>query len=62
MLVESLGCTDGKLFGSDEGIQMGSTYGKVLGTILGNVDGITLGIDVETELCSLDRYFGVLMM
>ena len=29
----------------------------MLGTIIGNVDGTTLGIDVETELGSLDESF-----
>ena len=29
----------------------------MLGTIIGNVDGTTLGIDVETELGSLDGSF-----
>ena len=33
---------------------MGSNDGKVIGTMLVNVDGITLGIDVGTELESLD--------
>ena len=33
---------------------MGSTDNKVLGTILEDVDGIKLGIDVGTELDSLD--------
>ena len=28
-----------------------------IGTILGNVDGITLGLDVETYMGSLDGYF-----
>ena len=34
MLGVSLGSTDGKVLGSDEGIKLGSTDGKVLGTIL----------------------------
>ena len=29
----------------------------MLGTVTGNVYGIKLGIDVETELGSLDKYF-----
>ena len=37
---------------------MGSTDDKVIGTILGNVGGITLGIDVGTDLISLDGFFG----
>ena len=57
MLGESLVYTDGKLFGSDEGIRLGSTDGKVLGTILGNVDGITLGLDAGKEPGSLDGSF-----
>ena len=28
----------------------------MLGTVLGNADGITLGIDIEIELDSLDGY------
>ena len=51
------GCTDGKVLGSDEVIKRWCTDGKVLGTIIGNIDGNTLGIDVGTEYCSLDRYF-----
>ena len=34
-----------------------TTYGKVLGTIFGNVDVITLGIDVGTDMGSLDVSF-----
>ena len=49
-----MGYTDGNVLGSDDGIRMGYTCGKVFGTILGNVYGITLGIDVEKELGSLD--------
>ena len=52
------GSNDGKivlLFSVDS---LGYTYGKAIGTILGNVDGITLGIDVETDLGSLDGSFG----
>ena len=36
---------------------LGSTDGKVLDTIIGNAYGITLGIDVERELGSLDGSF-----
>ena len=39
---------------SDEGIRLGSTDGKVFCTILGNVDRITLGLDIGTELGSLN--------
>ena len=42
------------MLGYDEGIKIGSTDGKFIGTILGNVDGITLFLDNETELGSLD--------
>ena len=52
-----MGCTDDKVIGSDEGIKLVSTDGKLLVTILGNVYGITLGIDVETDLGSLDGSF-----
>ena len=59
MLVGSLGYTDGKVYGSDEGIKLGSTDGKVRGTIHGNLYGITLGIDVWIDLVSLDESFDV---
>ena len=49
----SLGSTDVKMIGSDEGIKLVLSGGKLLGTILGNVDGITLRLDVGTELGSL---------
>ena len=55
MLGDSLGSTDGKVLGSDEGIKLGLSHGKVIGTILGNGDVITLGIDVGPYLGSLDR-------
>ena len=42
------------MIGSDKGIKRVSTDGKVIGIILGNVHGITLGLDVRTELSSLD--------
>ena len=45
------------MLGSDEGIKMGFFDGEVLVNIIGNVDGITLGIDVRTDLVSLDEYF-----
>ena len=51
--------TGGKLFGSSEGIKVGSTDVKLIGTIIKNVDGITLGIDVGTDLVSLDGPFDV---
>ena len=53
----SLGYTDGKVHGYDEGIKLGYTDGKVLGTISGNVDGIILGLDVGTYLGSVDGSF-----
>ena len=57
LLGGSLSYTDGKVIGTNEGINMGYTGGKVLATILVNVYGITLGIDVGTELSSLDGSF-----
>ena len=47
------------MFGSSEGIKVGSTDVKLIGTIIKNVDGITLGIDVGTDLVSLDGPFDV---
>ena len=47
---KSLGCTNGKLYGCDEGVKIGFLYGKVLGTILGSVDGISIGLDVGLQL------------
>ena len=43
---DSLGYTDGKVHGSDEGVKMGCTDGKVIDAILGNVYVIILGLDV----------------
>ena len=57
LLEDFMGCTDGKVLGSDEGIKLGYNYGKFLGTIPVNVDGITLRIDIGTELGSLDGFF-----
>ena len=57
MLGDLLGSTDGKVLGSYEGIKLGLSGGKVLGTILGNVYVIILGMDVGTELVSLDGLF-----
>ena len=51
-LVVSLGYTDGKVIGSDEGIKLELSYIKFIGTILVNVVGITLGIDGRTDLVS----------
>ena len=54
LIGESMGYTDGKVLDCDEGITLGSTYIKVLGTILGNVDVIIHGLNVGTDLVSLD--------
>ena len=51
---EPLESTDGKVLGFYTVINLGSTDGKVLGTILGNAYEMTLGIDIGTELVSLD--------
>ena len=42
------------MLGYDEVIKLGYTGGKILGAILEDLDVITLGIDVGTELGSLD--------
>ena len=42
------------MIGFDSGIKLGSNDGKVLGTILESVDGITLEMDAETDIGSLD--------
>ena len=55
LLWVSLGYSSGKVFGSDEGIKLGSNGGKVLFNIIVNIYGITLGIDIGTDLGSLDR-------
>ena len=62
--VTILGIFDGLVLGTIFGnvdviscFSLGSTDGNVLVTILRNVDGITLGIDVVTELSSLDGSF-----
>ena len=57
MLGGSQKFTDGQVIGSDEGINLQLFSREVLGTLLGDVDGITLGIDVGTDLCSLDLSF-----
>ena len=49
----SLGYTNGKVIGSDEGIKLGLSCGKLFGNIVVNVDGTTLGIYVGTNLGSL---------
>ena len=50
LLGDSLGYTDGKVIGSDEGIKLGLFDDKLLGTTYKNVDGITFGIYFGTEL------------
>ena len=57
MLGGSLLSTYDKALRSEKGIKLGSTDVKVLGTILVNIDGITLGLDIGTELGSLDGSF-----
>ena len=42
------------MLGSDVGMILGLLVCKVLGTILGNIDEIKLGLDVGTNLISLD--------
>ena len=44
--------------GSDEGIKLGLSYGKVLGAIVKNSYEVTIGLDVGTDLGSLDRSIG----
>ena len=48
LIGDSLESTYGKVFGSNEGIKLGSTDGEVLGIIIRDVDGITIGLDVGT--------------
>ena len=57
LLRESLEYTDGKVIGSDEGIELGSMDGKVLGIILGNVNVTTLATYVVTKFVSLNGFF-----
>ena len=59
MLEDSLVSTDDKVVGSDEGIKLVLSDGNVIGTILINLYGIILGIDVGTELVSLDGSYEV---
>ena len=54
----SLGSTDDKVIGSDEGIKLVSTDGKLLGTIIGHLYGIKIGLDVGTDMVSLNGSFG----
>ena len=46
MIGDSLGSTDVKVLGSDDGIKLVYNSGEVIGTTLGNNDGITLWFDV----------------
>ena len=48
MIEYSLGYTDVKVLGSDDGIKPVYNSGEVIGTTLGNNDGITLWFDVGT--------------
>ena len=57
LLGVSLVPTGGKVIVSDQGIKLRSTDCKLLVTILVNVDGTTLGLDVGTEMGSLDGSF-----
>ena len=57
LLGGSLGYTGSKFLGSDECIKLISTDGKVVGTILGDFFGVTLGLDDETDMGSLDIFF-----
>ena len=41
LLLHSVGSTDGKVLGCDEGIKLGLSFGTVLDTIIGNLYGIT---------------------
>ena len=54
LLGGSLVSNDGKVLGSDEGIKLVSTGGKLFSSIFGKMDVITLGVDIGTELESLD--------
>ena len=54
LLADALGYTDGKVNVSDADIKLVYTDGKLIGSILRDVDGITLGLDVGTDLGSLD--------
>ena len=58
LLGDSLGTTDVKVLGYDEGINLVSTDGEVIVNILVNLDGITLGVDVGIYLGSLDGSYG----
>ena len=53
----SLGYTGGKVLGFGKCIKLGISGDKVLGNILGNMYGITLGIDIETWVVSINGSF-----
>ena len=53
-LVDSLGHTDVKVLGSDEGIELGFFDDGLIWNILGHLDKITLGDDVKIDLVSSD--------
>ena len=57
LLGDSQRYTDGKVLGSDVGINQGLSDIRVLGNILRSVDGITLGHIVGTEVGYLDEFF-----
>ena len=59
MLSDRLGSLDGIELGKNGGNEIGFSYGKVLDTILGNVDRISHGLDIKTDLGSLDGSFDV---
>ena len=47
------------MIGSDEFIKLRYTDVKLIGSIFENVDGITLGLDVGTDIGSIDRPFDI---
>ena len=57
LFVETLGSTDGKVYGSDECIKLGLFDDKVIGSLILNIDGIKLRPDVGTELGNLYGLF-----
>ena len=56
-LGDSLGSTDGEVLGSDEGVKLGLSDGKFLGIILFDAVGITRGLDVGTDMVSLNESY-----
>ena len=53
-ILGTLESTHVRVLGSDESVKMVLSSYKVRGTIFGNVHVITLGLDVGTEIGSLD--------